>query len=196
MKNKILVLLLLMVLTQVSLHGQTLLYNIKLNEELMGKMSAVKKGNKEKSYQIESNIKVEKMISVEMYYLIRSEFDKKGLVKSTAKETANGKEYMNTETTRQTEGYAVKTLKEQSQIKGRQIAYNLCMIYFQEPIGVSEVWSDSFGEFFKIKPAGKNRYELLLPGGKSSFYSYYKGICTSVETDMPFGKLTFTLTGK
>ena len=185
----------LVLLGQMSATGQNLLYAIKLNDELMGKMSAIKKGAKVKTYQIESNIKVEKMISVEMHYLIRSEFDKQGLVKSTARETANGKDYMNTETTRLTEGYAVKTLKEQSQIKGKTIGYNLCMIYFQEPSGVSEVWSDSFGEFFKIKPAGKNRYELMLPGGKSSFYTYYKGICTTVETDMPFGKLTFTLTG-
>jgi hypothetical protein len=173
--------------------GQNLHYLIRLDNEQMGDMHASKtKGSKEK-YLMESKIKVEKMIKVDLFYKIEAIFEKNILLLSNALETANGKEHTNSETIKNKSGYSVKTKKETKTIPHKGISYNLCKLYFEEPIGVNNIWSDTFGEMLTLKPAGEHRYELVLPNGKSSFYSYFKGICTLVETDFMFGKITFTL---
>lgn len=151
------------------------------------------KGAKEK-YVMESNIKVDKMFKIEMFYKIEALFEKNILQLSNAHETTNGKEHTNSETKRNTGGYAVTTKKASKTIAHKGITNNLCKLYFEEPTGIKAVWSDTFGEMLKLNPAGEHRYELVLPNGKSSFYSYFKGICTLVETEIMFGKVTFSLT--
>lgn len=186
-------LILLMGITLSSL-GQNLHYLIRLDNEQMGDLHATKtKGSKEK-YLMESKIKIEKMIKVDLFYKIEAIFEKNILLLSNAFESANGKEHTNSETKKSTSGYTVKTKKEIKTISHKGITNNLCKLYFEEPIGINSVWSDTFGELLTIKPAGEHRYELILPNGKSSFYSYFKGICTLVETEMMFGKITFSLT--
>ena len=124
----------------------------------------------------------------------RNIFEKNILLLSNVIETANGKTQTNSETKRNSTGYGVTTKKETKTIIHKGITNNLSKIYFEEPLGIKLIWSDSFGEMLTLKPAGEHRYELILPNGKSSFYSYIKGICTLVETEIVFGKLTFTLT--
>lgn len=179
--------------TTLASQAQNLHYIVRLENEQMGNMYATKtKGNKEK-YLMESKIKIEKMIKLDLFYKIEAIFEKNILMVSNAIETANGKENTNSETKKSTTGYTVKTKKETKTISHKGITNNLCKLYFEEPIGITSVWSDTFGQMLTIKPAGEHRYELKLPNGKSSFYSYLKGICTLVETEIMFGKITFTL---
>lgn len=177
-----------------SSQGQNLHYLIRLDNEQMGDMHATKtKGSKEK-YLMESKIKVEKMIKIDLFYKIEAIFEKNILLVSNAIESANGKEHINSETKKNKVGYTVKTKRETKTISHKGITNNLCKLYFEEPVGITNVWSDTFGQMLTIKPVGEHRYELILPNGKSSFYSYLKGICTLVETEMMFGKITFSLT--
>ena len=174
--------------------AQQLHYLVRLGDEPMGDMRATKtKGIKEK-YLMESKIKVEKMLKIDLIYKIESIFEKNILQLSNALETANGKVQTNSETKRNATGYGVTTKKETKTIIHKGISHNLCKLYFEEPIGIHSIWSDTFGEMLTLKPAGEHRYELKLPNGKSSFYSYFKGICTLVETEIMFGKVTFSLT--
>ncbi len=177
-----------------STQAQNLHYLIRLDNEQMGDMHATKtKGSKEK-YLMESKIKVEKLIKIDLFYKIEALFEKDILQLSNALETANGKEHTNSETKKNKSGYSIKTKKETKTISHKGITNNLCKLYFEEPVGINSVWSDTFGEMLTLKPAGEHRYELMLPNGKSSFYSYFKGICTLVETEIMFGKVTFILT--
>lgn len=173
---------------------QHLHYRVRLGDESMGDMHATKTiGTKEK-YLIESKIKVEKMIKMDLIYKIESSFEKNILQLSNAFETANGKVQTNSETKRNSTGYGVTTKKETKTIIHKGITFNICKLYFEEPVGLHLIWSDTFGEMLSIKSVGAHRYELILPNGKKSYYSYFKGICTLVETEIMFGKVTFTLT--
>ncbi len=174
--------------------SQHLHYIVRLGDEQMGDMRATKTiGSKEK-YLIESKIKVEKMIKLDLIYKLESIFEKNILQLSTALETSNGKVQTNSETKRNSTGYVVTTKKETKTIINKGIAFNICKLYFEEPVGLHLIWSDTFGEMLTIKSVGEHRYEIILPNGKKSCYSYFKGICTLVETEIMFGKVTFTLT--
>ena len=180
--------------TVLTAESQRLHYLVRLGDEQMGDMRATKTIGIKEKYLIESKIKIDKMIKFDLIYTIESIFEKNILLLSNVIETANGKTQTNSETKRNSTGYGVTTKKETKTIIHKGITNNLSKIYFEEPLGIKLIWSDSFGEMLTLKPAGEHRYELILPNGKSSFYSYITGICTLVETEIVFGKLTFTLT--
>lgn len=175
-------------------YSQKLKYSVKLNDEEIGVMSASREKAKNIKYLVESEIKVEKIMEFNFFYKVESFFDKNTMLLSAAIQKLNGKEITNVKTQKHKSGYHIETLKEKKSIKVKNIQFNICRLYFEEPAGIKEIWLDQFGQMLQIKPAGEHRYQLLLPDGKSNYYSYYKGICTLVEAEIIFGKIKFQLT--
>lgn len=177
-----------------TLDGQSLTYTIRFKDEPIGIMKAQRQGKGTTEFLIESKILIQKMVRLDLMYRISSTFENNTLIHSLATQQNNGREHTNTRTTQTKNGYSVKTRKEELRISQKSIPYNLCKLYFEEPIGVFMVYSDTYGDFLNIKPAGKHRYELVLPDGKSNFYTYHLGICILVEAEIILGKISFQLT--
>lgn len=173
--------------------AQKLKYTVRLKDEIVGTMQAERTQGARSKIRIDSHISVQMLIRFELEYFIESVFEKGVLIISQTIQKANGREHANTTTSKEKDGYKVVTQKENTIYPHAEIKYNLCRLYYEEPAGIVEVWSDTYGKMLKIKPAGKNRYQLILPDGKSNYYNYYKGICTLVETELPIGKVTFQL---
>jgi len=176
------------------LKGQSLTYTIRFKDDPIGIMTAHRQGKGKSEFLIESKILIQKMVRMNLVYRIASTFENNTLVHSLATQHNNGKEHTNTKTTHTKYGYIVKTQKEEIKISQKSIPYNLCKLYFEEPIGVFMVYSDTYGDFLTINPAGKHRYELILPDGKRNYYTYHLGICILVEAELIFGKISFQLT--
>jgi len=187
--------LLVAVILLVSAKGfsQKLKYSIRLNDEVVGNMTAERTTKAKSTITINSFIAVQKFIKIELQYFMESVYEKGKLLTSRTIQKFNGQEQANSSTTFDKDGYKVSTKQGNSRVNLNAIQHNLCKLYFEEPAGIKEVWSDTYGRMLQIRPAGKNKYELILPDGKSNFYSYYKGICTLVETETPVGKVTFQL---
>lgn len=143
-------------------------------------------------YKLESLIEVDKIINMRVEYRLTAKFTDGALVHSNTWQRSNQKININTTTQKQGDHYLVEKLNKTSTVT-EPIDYNLCTLYFQEPVGRKKLWSDSYGQFVKIRPAGIHRYELLLPDGKKNYYTYNYGICTSVETEQLFSKINFRL---
>ncbi|MFN8152651.1 MAG: DUF6134 family protein [Bacteroidia bacterium] len=173
--------------------AQKLKYTVRLKNDVVGSMQAERTQGTRTKIRIDSHILIQMLLRLDLEYFMESVFEKGILVISQTVQKANGKEHANTTTSKEKEGYKVVTQKETKVYPHNEIRFNLCRLYYEEPGGITEVWSDTYGKMLKIKPAGKNRYELMLPDGKSNYYSYYKGICTLVETELPIGKVTFQL---
>ena len=173
--------------------SQKLKYSIRLNDEVVGNMTAERTNKAKSTITINSFIAIEKFIKIELKYFMESVYEKGKLLTSRTIQKFNGQEQANSSTIFDKDGYKVTTRQGTSRVNLKSIQHNLCRLYFEEPTGVQEVWSDTFGKMLTIRPAGKNKYELQLPDGKSNFYSYHKGICTYVETETPVGKVTFQL---
>lgn len=183
----------LLLLYSANCQAQKLKYTIRLKDELVGNMTAQRSQKPTTTIRINSLISVEKMIKIEFQYIMESTYAKGKLLVSKTIQRINGQEQVNTSTTLDENRYRVVTKSGNSTYNSSAIHFNLCRMYFEEPAGIKEVWSDTFGKMLPLKPAGKNRYELVLPDGKSNFYTYHKGICTLVETETPMGKVTFQL---
>jgi hypothetical protein len=187
------ILLIVILLFPFGIAAQKLNYEVRMNNEAVGTMKAVREGSGKIKYSIQSIISYKKLLKVDLDYSLEAFFEKQILKSSLAIQKTNGKEHTHSKTERIDNGYKISTLKGNRQLNHNGIDWNLCRLYFAEPAGVNKIWSDTFCELLDLVPAGHHRYELRLPDGKSSFYTYHKGICILVETEQFFGKISFLL---
>lgn len=64
-------------------------------------------------------------------------------------------------------------------------------MYFEEPLGQTEVFVESVLRECPLHRIGEGRYQLELPGRKSNTYRYVDGKLQEVEVDRPLIKLVF-----
>ena len=193
--RKPLIIFFLLIVLPVFATEQTLTYTILFGTEVIGNMTVKKfqQSAVRTEYLVESHIKIDKIVSMEIDYRINAVFENGKLVHSTVLQSSNNKIHTNTKTEWDGNYYRVIGLDGKRTLRERLIDYNLTTLYYFEPVGKKIIWSDSFGKFLSIKLCGNHRYELILPDGKKNFYTYNYGICSSVESEQFFSKLTFRL---
>lgn len=64
-------------------------------------------------------------------------------------------------------------------------------LYFNEPKGIKQIYSERFLEYCNIEPKGTNKYIIYLPNGKENIYTYEKGELIEVFVDRTWFNLTF-----
>lgn len=89
--------------------------------------------------------------------------------------------------------YHIEINKEKSQLRNRKVTYSCTNLYHHEPLGITELFSERYGVFCKIKPMGNHAYELCLPTGKKNYYRYKDGICKEVEVNETLATFYFRL---
>ena len=177
-----------------TLEAQHLTYAVMLRDEKVGELYVNRTVSKKfTDYKLESLIHVDKLINMEVEYKLTARFEDGLLFKSSTWQRSNQKVNINTITTRYGNSYLVEMLNKRNQNIKENIDFNLCTLYFHEPVGKTRIWSDSYGAFIRVRPAGTHRYEVLLPDGKRNFYTYHYGICSTVETEQLFSKIIFRL---
>ncbi len=114
-------------------------------------------------------------------------------------ETGESTTYMNGEleessrTRRWRNAYIGVTLEGDTLHLPHPITYSSAMLYFQEPVGIHQVYAESYLALCPIEPAGKSRYKLTLPGGKINYYTYKAGVLTEVLVERSWFNLHFRL---
>ena len=71
------------------------------------------------------------------------------------------------------------------------VQFTTAKLYFQEPVGVSQVYSERFLLYCTLEPEGKHRYKLSLPGGKTNYYTYEDNNLSEVYIDRTWFNLEF-----
>jgi len=83
-------------------------------------------------------------------------------------------------------------LKEKNRIEALDfhiINRNLVTLFFIEPIGIHEVYSDKYREMVRITPMDKGKYRVVLPNKSTNIYHYENGVCTLIEVTGTFFKV-------
>ncbi len=73
------------------------------------------------------------------------------------------------------------------------VDYSAVSLYWEEPIGLTQVFSERFGKYLPLKQIKPHFYELTLPDGKITHYTYEDGICTKVEINHWFRNFYYVL---
>jgi hypothetical protein len=73
------------------------------------------------------------------------------------------------------------------------IKRNLVTLFFYEPIGVQQVYSDKYKKMVDINAQGKGKYKVVLPNKSVNIYHYDKGTCTRIDVKGSFFKVKLIL---
>jgi len=74
-------------------------------------------------------------------------------------------------------------------IRNQHISYCVVDLYFQEPLGVTKVFSNMYAQMLELKRMDDGQYQLITPDNNNSIYSYRNGRLISIEADTVVGKV-------
>ncbi len=108
-------------------------------------------------------------------------FENGQLLRSSVFRKTNGHTKINKQTALNGEGYEVLQNGERSKLPFSYIGKNLLSLYFQEPLGISKVYSDNHECFLYIAKTEEGAYKVKFPDGNSNIFYYSSGICTKIK---------------
>jgi hypothetical protein len=73
----------------------------------------------------------------------------------------------------------------------QEVKFSTIMMYFHEPKGIDQVFSESFQEFCQIEKLPKQSYKLTLPNGEHNIYRYHNERLVEVDVQRTWFDLTF-----
>lgn len=88
------------------------------------------------------------------------------------------------------DGQYILINKNEYEVLNFNVIYrNLVTLFFNEPKGIKEVYSDKYKEMVKITPICNGKYKVVFPNNSTSIYQYDKGKCESLEVVGSFFKV-------
>jgi hypothetical protein len=69
------------------------------------------------------------------------------------------------------------------------VLFSSVKLYFQEPIDIDSVYSETFLEMSYLENLGSNKYKLYLPGNRENTYVYKNGELQEIRVDRTFDLL-------
>ena len=187
--------LLLPLLLGASSNGlQPLHYDIVFNDNPIGRLAvtATATGTGVR-YRADGLVVVHLLGEKSMKTLIISTYRDNTLTESSFLDKLNGKTKHDSRVIREGTGYRIQVNEDLSRLANRRISYSTSSLYYQEPVGMKEVFSERHGQFCRLSPLGNHTYELVQPDGRKNRYRYVDGVCQEVEVNQRFFKFYFRL---
>jgi len=161
---------------------QTLNYNVMHGDKTVGHMKLQKTMNGDDTFlKVASDVKMRFVFSIQVNIREDSHYRNGMLMSSHVSRMVNGKQKANKITKACNGCYQLTDDDDVKQIDQKQINNNLTLMYLQEPVGLSQVYSDNFQQFVQVKQVSSHTYRINLPDGNYNFYTYTNGICSKVD---------------
>lgn len=161
---------------------QTLNYNVLHSGNTVGhmKLQQVKDGD-DTFLKIASDVKMRFVFSIQVNIQEDSHYRNGKLLCSHVSRKVNGKQKADKLTKANGDCYQLTDDGKISSINQKQISNNLTMMYLQEPVGLSQIYSDNFQQFVQVKQVESHTYRINLPDGNYNYYTYTNGVCSKVD---------------
>ncbi|MBK5279445.1 MAG: hypothetical protein JJE09_11345 [Bacteroidia bacterium] len=75
------------------------------------------------------------------------------------------------------------------QIKNKNLTFCVVDLYFKEPVGVTQVFSNMYSHMLQLKRIDTGKYKLITPNNNNSIYTYVDGKLVSIEANTFVGKI-------
>lgn len=146
----------------------------------------------EKSLSIESKLTIWMMLSFEAKALTVNKFKGGILIKAGVYRTLNGRQKLDNEL--QLIDGRYKIIKgDAEQPVNKAIHNTVASLYFNEPVGISEVFSEVYLCFIPLKKVATSVYASQLPDGGNITYYYKLGKLISITASTSYGTVFFQL---
>lgn len=173
-------LLMLLFPALLSAQEKTSTYNISHNGNVIGQLQFCQKTTGQDTFlKMNSRVKTRFVFGIDVKTSDQSHFSNGRLISSNVYRSVNGNEKENKKTSLVNNNYQIVSGSKTSMFS-KPINYNMMMLYYQEPLNNSQVYSDNFQQFIMIKRTGNHSYRIDLPDGNYNDYHFQNGICTLV----------------
>jgi hypothetical protein len=85
--------------------------------------------------------------------------------------------------------YQIERNGVKDKIKNECITFCVVDLYFSEPVGVTQVFSNMFAEMLQLERMDIGIYQLISPDNNNSVYTYIDGQLVSIEVHTLAGKV-------
>lgn len=133
------------------------------------------------------------MISVHVESEVKVHSEGEIITSATAYRHANrGAEDIQT-TTLKGAGNVYDIVKNGEKIQLTHVGIKFCVtdLYFTEPLGITSVYSSTYGTFLPLKYVSKGVYKIVLPDGKTTTFTYVGGKLTQAVATISLGEILF-----
>lgn len=166
----------------VNAQQKTLHYNILNKDEAIGKMIFTQnEAGSNISFKIVSDVLTKMIMSMKVHVEEMSQFQGGKLMYSVFKKLVNNKEKASHETKASGAAYQLNSDGKVNMLNKAHIAYNTMMLYYREPVNISEIYSENFQQMVKIEALENHTYKMMLPDGNYNIYHYNNNVCTRVD---------------
>ncbi|MDQ3537071.1 MAG: hypothetical protein M3421_15750 [Bacteroidota bacterium] len=174
--------------------GQELNYTILWKNDSIGFLKANRgPSNNFVKYNIQSDVSVRFLAKVDMVYKFENIYSNGVLVKGTSSNFVNDKKRSFTLIKWDGKNYTAQVDDDEVSVPNKPIKFSMTSLYYKEPIGLNEIFSERFAVYCAINEISPHKYELTLPNGKKNYYTYKDGICTLVEVNHAIATFYFKL---
>jgi len=180
---------------QVKAQNSVIHFDVIFGGKSIGTLSASKEVNGThvvKNLRSNTDAKV-LMISVHVESEVHVKSEGEIITSATAYRHANrGAEDIETTTTKE-KGNTYTIVKNGEHISLTHVGIKFCVtdLYFKEPLGITSVYSSTYGAFLQVKYQSKGVYKIILPDGKSTVFTYVDGKLTQAVATMSLGDIIF-----
>lgn len=191
------ILTLALVLFQLPSRAQAVIYDILLAGRAVGELTIAPVRTSDGG----EHLRVRGAIDTFMYdvvYVGENRFEN-GLLKTAfSSQEVNGKLKEKTNTVQNSESYQVTFASAKSTAKetGRvphPINHTITSLYYREPVNLKQIYSDRFGKMCPVQKVSAGAYDVEMPDGKKTRYTYAQGQCHEVRTEIVGLNLIFRL---
>lgn len=165
-----------------SVFAQTKKYEVELSGKKIGELTVSKavKGTAT-TYKLESSSEVKVLFTTKKNYVLMNVIYKDGkLISSNCKNEINGEvdNYANITW----DGSKYDVTNEKGKLTySTPVTFSVISLYFQEPKGMTELFTERVGEKYPLKYLGDGRYEYKIPNGDKNVYVYKDGELVETE---------------
>lgn len=145
--------------------------------------------DKTTTYTLDSEVKVKVIFSFKAIGREKSIYKDDTLIFSSVYRKLNNKVKLNQSLSFINGKYLFKEKNKKEEINIDVINSNLVTLFFFEPVGIQEIYSDKYKKMVKIIPIGSSRYKVVLPNNGTSIYHYQNGKCTMIDVVGSFFKV-------
>ncbi|WP_373511144.1 DUF6134 family protein [Persicitalea sp.] len=197
MKELIPTLALGLVLLQPPVAGQAIVYDILLAGRSVGELTVAPS----RSGDGGDHLRVKAVINTFLYdvvYVSENRFENGVLKASMSSQEVNGKLKEKTNTVQTSDRYRVtfvegKAAARQTTLTAHPINHTVTSLYYREPLNLKHIYSDRYGEMCAVQQATAGAYDVVMPDGKKTRYTYAQGQCHEVKVQIVGLNLIFRI---
>lgn len=171
-----------LVMGAASLMAQTRKYDIILSGDKIGTLTATKtvKGAFT-TYKLESSSEAKVLFSTRKNYVLMDVTYKDGiLVSSYCKNEIDGE--VDNYASINWDGTKYNITNEKKKLTyPTAVKYSVISLYFGEPKGITNLFTERIGEAYPLKDLGSGKYEYKIPNGDKNVYIYRNGELVETE---------------